>query len=79
VRRSRHLSPGSRRHLVRREAIDDQTTRLRGSTGNPYWYAERLVRLPAPFRVLGGVELRHTTRALGERMLAAADLSAKPA
>ncbi len=60
------------RSLGRLERIDDQTTRLTGSTGNPYWYAEQLAALPAPFRVEGGVELQHTTRWLGERLLASA-------
>ena len=57
--------------LGKLEAIDEHTTRLTGTTGNPYWYAEQLAVIQAPFRVLGGVELRHTTRALGERLLAA--------
>lgn len=59
------------RALGRLEAADPQTTRLTGSTGNPWWYAEQLARLPYPFHVLGGAELRHTVRAVGERMLAA--------
>ena len=59
------------RALGKLEAVDDQTSRLTGTTGNPYWYAERLAVLPAPFRVVGGVELRETTRVLGERLLAA--------
>jgi predicted DNA-binding transcriptional regulator YafY len=59
------------RALGRLEAVDATTSRLTGSTGNPYWYAEQLARLPAPFEVVGGVELRETTRALGERLLAA--------
>jgi predicted DNA-binding transcriptional regulator YafY len=57
------------RALGRLEAVDAGTTRLTGTTGNPYWYAEQLAVLPAPFRVVGGVELRHTTRALGRRLL----------
>jgi predicted DNA-binding transcriptional regulator YafY len=59
------------RGLGRLEVVDEQTTRLVGSTGNPYWYAERLALIHAPFRVVGGVELQHATRALGERLLAA--------
>ena len=59
------------RALGRLEAVDARSSRLTGSTGNPYWYAEQLARLPAPFEVVGGVELRETTRALGERLLAA--------
>ena len=64
---ARHLPPA----LGRLEAVDEQTTRLTGTTGNPYWYAEQLAALPAPFRVEGGVELQHTVRWLGERLLAA--------
>jgi predicted DNA-binding transcriptional regulator YafY len=64
------------RALGRLEAVDARTSRLTGTTGNPYWYAERLAALPASFRVVGGIELLHTTRALGERLLAAsADLA----
>jgi predicted DNA-binding transcriptional regulator YafY len=59
------------RALGRLEALDDRTTRLVGTTGNPHWYAEQLVAVPAPFRVVGGPELRKVTRALGERLLAA--------
>jgi predicted DNA-binding transcriptional regulator YafY len=62
------------RALGRLEPVDEQTSRLTGSTGNPYWYAEQLAKLPAPFRVLGGVELQHTTRELGQRLLAASPL-----
>ncbi|PZA22020.1 transcriptional regulator [Modestobacter versicolor] len=61
------------RTLGRLEPVDEATTRLVGSTNNPYWYAEELAALPAPFRVVGGPELRHTTRALGERLLAATE------
>ena len=59
------------RALGRLEVVDDRTSRLIGTTGNPYWYAEQLVRLPVPFEVVGGVELREATQALGERLLAA--------
>lgn len=59
------------RALGRLEAVDPRTSRLTGSTSNPYWYAEQLARLPVPFQVVGGGELRETTRALGERLLAA--------
>lgn len=58
----------------RLEAVDDATTRIVGSTSNPIWYAEQLAAVPAPFRVVNGPELRHTVRALGERMLAASGL-----
>ena len=59
------------RSLGRLEAVDAQRTRLTGSTGNPYWYAEMLARVPVPFEVVGGPELRATTRALGRRLLEA--------
>ena len=59
------------RGLGRIEAESDGTTRLRGSTGNPYWYAERLARLPVGFRVDGGPELRHCVAKLGARLVAA--------
>lgn len=59
------------RALGRLEAVDARTSRLTGSTGNPYWYAEQLAKLPVPFGVVGGVERRETTLALGERLLAA--------
>lgn len=58
--------------LGRLEVLDDRTTRLTATTGNPYWYAEQLAVVPAPFRVRGGPELRATVRALARRMLAAA-------
>jgi predicted DNA-binding transcriptional regulator YafY len=58
--------------LGRLEPAGEGSCRLVGSTGNPYWYAEQLAALPAPFRVVRGPELRATTRALGRRLLAAA-------
>ena len=39
----RYLSPA----LGRLEAVDEHT-RLVGSTGNPYWYAEQLAIIPRP-------------------------------
>lgn len=61
------------RTLGRLEPLDAGTTRLVGSTGNPYWYAEQLAVVPAPFRVVGGPELRHCVGALGERFVAAGE------
>ena len=61
----RYLSPA----LGRLEAIDAGHTRLIGSTSNPHWYAEQLAVIPAPFRVVGGVELQHTVATLGRRLL----------
>ncbi len=59
------------RTLGRLTPIDDRTTRLVGSTGNPTWYVEQLAAVPAPFRVVRCPELRAAARALGERFLAA--------
>lgn len=56
------------------EAVDDDTTRLTGSTSNPWWYAEQLAKLPVPFRIVGCVELRHTARAVGRRLVEASGL-----
>ena len=53
------------------ETDGDGATRVSGSTGNPWWSAEQLARLPVPFRVLGGPELVATTRAVGRRLQAA--------
>jgi predicted DNA-binding transcriptional regulator YafY len=61
----RLLSPA----LGRLEAVDAESTRLIGTTGNPYWYAEQLAALPHPFHVAGGPELQHTVAALGRRLL----------
>ncbi len=59
------------RALGRLEALDDGRTRLVGSTGNPWWYAEQLVKIPASYRIVGCVELQQTARVLGQRMLTA--------
>jgi predicted DNA-binding transcriptional regulator YafY len=67
----RYLSPA----LGRLEAVDAERTRLTGSTGNPYWYAEQLAVIPAPFHVVGGVELQHTVATLGRRLLDASPAS----
>ncbi len=56
--------------LGRLEAIDERTTRVVGSTSNPFWYAEQLAKVPVPFRVVGGPELRHTVQEMANRMLA---------
>ena len=59
------------RALGRLEPLDADTTRLVGSTSNPWWYAEKLAAIPAPYRIVRCPELQETTRALGRRMLAA--------
>jgi predicted DNA-binding transcriptional regulator YafY len=60
------------RTLGRLEPLDADTCRLIGSTSNPTWYAEQLVAVPAPYRIVECPELRQTARALGERLLLAA-------
>lgn len=60
------------RTLGRLEPLDAETSRLVGSTSNPWWYAEQLAAVPASYRIVGGPELREAARAVGRRMLAAA-------
>jgi len=60
------------RALGRLEAIDDASCRLSGSTGNPVWYAEQLAVIPAPYRIVRCPELRAAARALGQRLIDAA-------
>ncbi|WP_432477983.1 helix-turn-helix transcriptional regulator [Nocardioides sp. GXQ0305] len=59
------------RHLGRPVADPDGGCRIEGSTSNPAEYAEDLARLPYPFRILGGPELRSASQALVDRVLAA--------
>jgi hypothetical protein len=47
--------------------------RLVGSASNPFWYAEQLVVLPAPERIVRCPELREAARVLGRRLLMAAE------
>jgi predicted DNA-binding transcriptional regulator YafY len=61
------------RALGQLEPLDDGGTRLVGSTGNPWWYAEQLVKIPASYRIVGCHELQQTARALGQRMLTASE------
>jgi len=61
------------RSIGRLEPIDADSCRLVGSTSDPVWYAEVVASIPAPFRVVSGPELRDAVRALGERLIAAAD------
>ncbi|MFG2040439.1 helix-turn-helix transcriptional regulator [Dactylosporangium sp. NPDC048998] len=66
------VAPHVPRTLGRLEPAGAGTCRLVGTTSNPWWYAEQLVGLPAPFRIEGGPEVRHTARVLAQRLLAAA-------
>jgi hypothetical protein len=64
--------------LGRVEPVDDGSCRLTGSTSNPWWYAEQLARIPAPYRIVGCSELQQSARAVAERMLAASEPSGRP-
>lgn len=57
--------------LGRLEQLDATTTRLRGTTSNPWWYTQQLAGLHTPYRIVAGPELRATTTATARRMLAA--------
>jgi predicted DNA-binding transcriptional regulator YafY len=59
--------------MGRLEPIDDRTTRLVGSTSNPIWYAEQLVVLPAPYRIVRCPELAEAARVLGHRLMTAGE------
>jgi len=61
------------RALGRLESVDAATCRLTGSTSNPAWYAEQLAGIPAPYRILGGLEIRDAARVIGQRLLTASD------
>ena len=65
------VAPCVPRSLGHLEALDDHTTRLVGSTGNPWWYAEQLVTIPASYRIVRCPELQATARVVGQRLLAA--------
>jgi len=60
------------RNRGRLEPLDGGRTRLTGSTEDVHWYAEHLVAIRAPFRVVGPPQLAGAVRVLGERLLAAA-------
>jgi predicted DNA-binding transcriptional regulator YafY len=59
------------RSLGQIEALDAGRTRLVGSTGNPWWYAEQLAAIPVPYRIVGCAELQQTAAVLGQRLLTA--------
>src|SRR4051794_39963228 len=56
------------RSLGRTEVIDDQRTRLVGSTENLNWYATEIAEIRATFRVVGGQEIRAAVRRLTQRL-----------
>ncbi|WP_406830687.1 WYL domain-containing protein [Pedococcus sp. KACC 23699] len=66
-----HVAHWLPRALGRLEAVDDHTTRLVGSTSNPWWYAEQLAVLRTPFHIVGCTELQEVARTVGHQLLAA--------
>lgn len=66
-----HLAVG------RLEPLDAETTRLTGTTSNPMWYAEQLVKIPAPYRITAGQEVRQAARVLGERLVSVVEDQAR--
>ena len=56
------------RSLGRTEAIDDERTRLTGTTENLDWYATEIAEIRATFRVVGGDEIRDAVRRLAQRL-----------
>jgi len=56
------------RSLGRTEAIDDERTRLTGSTENLHWYATEIAEIPATFKVVGGPEIQDAVRRLAQRL-----------
>lgn len=68
------VAPCVPRALGRLEVDGAQTCTLRGSTDEPAWYAEQLAAVPAPFTVLGSVEVQAAVRRLAERLALAAPL-----
>jgi predicted DNA-binding transcriptional regulator YafY len=61
------------RAVGRIEPLEADTCRLVGSTSNPVWYAEQLVAIPAPYRIVKCPELREAARVLGQRLLTAGE------
>ncbi|HZC26914.1 MAG TPA: WYL domain-containing protein [Actinopolymorphaceae bacterium] len=55
------------------ERLGAECTRLVGSTSNPWWYAEQLAVIPVSYRIVKGPELKKSARAVGRRLLAAAE------
>lgn len=56
--------------LGRAEAVDEGTTRVRGSTSSPRWYVEQLATIRAPFRIIGSDEIKAAAAELAHRLLA---------
>jgi predicted DNA-binding transcriptional regulator YafY len=59
------------RNLGRLEEIDNDHTRLIGSTDEPGWYVQRLTLVEAPFHIVSPAELAESAQALGRRLVQA--------
>ncbi|MFC4784596.1 helix-turn-helix transcriptional regulator [Nocardioides sp. MAHUQ-72] len=59
------------RSLGRLEPLDDDRTRLVGSTDEPLWYAQQLALLQASFRVVGPAEVQDAVRFIGQNLVRA--------
>lgn len=62
------------RSLGRLESTDDGSTRLVGTTDEPYWYARHLTAIQAPYRIVSPTELRDAARDLGRLLTRAGSL-----
>lgn len=67
------VKPCLPRAVGRLEPLDADTTRLVGSTSNPWWYAEQLASVPAAYQIVKCPELQEAARVLGQRLLAAGE------
>ena len=56
------------RQLGRLEPTGDGSTRLVGTTDEPFWYARQLTALQAPYLIASSPELREAARDLGQRL-----------
>jgi predicted DNA-binding transcriptional regulator YafY len=56
------------RQLGRLEPTGDGSTRLVGTTDEPFWYARQLTALQAPYLIASSPELREAARDLGRRL-----------
>jgi len=56
------------RQLGRLEPTGDGSTRLVGTTDEPFWYARQLTALQAPYLIASSPELREAARDLGRHL-----------
>ena len=67
--RSTRYGAGCRAASAAPRRSTSDRTRLTGTTENLYWYATEIAELPAPYKVVGGPEIREAVRRVAERML----------